>query len=718
MNIYSSASLSASLFCLILGGFILIKRKNDKKCKLFSIATIFTGLWATFPFVLSRAPDKDSALFFARIVYIFAFLTPPAWLHFMLTLVKDKWLFKEKAILILSYTSCIPFLLFLFNPLFIKGTNRAAPHFSVIPGPLFIFFVILFTMIFIYVIKTAFHTFKTTSGYKKNQLKFILLSFIFGFLSGAFHFGAAYFHNELFPHDFLLVTYIGLIAYAIIKYRLMDITLTITRTGVFIAVYTLVFGLPYLLAIWGKAYLSTLLGNNWWLGPLVLMSVLGTVGPFIYIFLEKRAEYIILRDQRRYQETLKLAAREIARIRNPKKLFNLIVHIVNKTVGITHSAIYLFEAKAKEFSLKAKRGLISRQSVSMNNENALISWLEAHKEPLLYEEIKRKAEENANSIFKELEERMRLLNAAVIVPGFLEGKLFGFLTLGDKRSGKMYTSEDLNSFSVLASQSVLAIENALLYENIEEQVRLRTNELIEVQKQLVQAEKLATVGTLAGGVAHEINNPLTAILTNVQMMLMDDSNDALLDRESLALIEEATKRCREIVKKLMVYARKPLEPSKVSNVNFLKAIENVISFLHYQLEQENVKIIFAAKKENRYLVNADCNELEQVVTNLILNAKDAIRKIKKSGSVYIRLFKTNGAMSLEVKDEGAGIPQEILSKIFDPFFTTKDVGQGLGLGLSISQAIVEKYNGVISVQSALGKGSVFTVRFPSIGPDA
>lgn len=502
-------------------------------------------------------------------------------------------------------------------------------------------------------------------------------------------------------------------AYAVVKYRLMNIKVAITRTGIFVAVYTLVLGTPFVIANWFKNWLIAVFGTNWWIFPSGLLVILATVGPFIYIYLNHKAEIRLLYEQHNYQKILIQAAREMARIRNLKRLLNLIVHTVTKTVRISHSAIYLFNSRSNQFILEASRSLKKIQPSSISKESPLILWLQNHKESLVYEEINRQAQEDFKFTFKELKEEMRFLNAAVIVPGFLEDRLLGILILGDKRSGKIYTSEDLNTFSLLANEAALAIENALLYENIEEQVRQRTKELMEVQKQLIQVEKLATMGTLAGGVAHEINNPLTTILTNAQMLLTSSPIDNQLDRESLQLIEEATKRCRTIVQKLMTYAKKPLETIEVSEVDLLNVLKNVVFFLGYQLKQDNIKIITEAK-EDAYLVRGNLNELEQVVTNMVLNAKDAIKKIKKSGNIYIILSESGDKIKIEIKDDGVGIPKELISKIFDPFFTTKEVGKGTGLGLSICQAIVEKHNGLITVQSELNRGSVFTVQLPKV----
>jgi signal transduction histidine kinase len=236
---------------------------------------------------------------------------------------------------------------------------------------------------------------------------------------------------------------------------------------------------------------------------------------------------------------------------------------------------------------------------------------------------------------------------------------------------------------------------------------------VYTQNQLVHAEKLATIGTLAGGVAHEINNPLTAIMINAQMLLMDKKKLDADSCESVEMIEEASKRCRTIVQKLMTYAKKPLERSETSMVNLLTVIRNASSFLNYQLEQENIKLVVEAREEE-YMVTGNQNELEQVVTNLILNARDAIKVLKNSGQILISLTKGPEMIKFKVKDEGTGIPEGILKKIFDPFFTTKEVGKGLGLGLSICQAIIEQHKGSISVNSEFNKGATFTVQVPRV----
>lgn len=709
MNIYQLLSLTACLVCYFFAALVFLKGARNSQNRAFSLATALTGTWSAFPF-LSALPESDyTALIITRALYLLASFVPTAWFYFMVKLLND-----NRDTGKLFFFSCISifFASISFTPFLIKDVIRFSPNFSLQAGRLYIAFIAFFIIVFANILFRLIVTLRNARGYRKSRLIYVCWAYMIGALSGIIHFISTYTNKEPVPHDIFIIIYPCILTYAILKYRLMDIKLTITRTGIFVGVYTLVLGLPFLLSIFGRKWLMELIGINWWLGPLFLIMVLATVGPFAYIYFQKRAEALLLREQHRYQETLKQAARELARIHNLKRLLSLIVHIVTKAVRISHSAVYLFEEKSQRFILRANRNFRGAALAAIAKENSTVYWLEEQREPLVYEEIGRKAQDSADPVFLELQKDMKSLDANVIVPGFLKNRLLGFLVLGEKRSGDFYNAQDLNTFSVLGNQAALAIENALLYEHMEEEIKQRTAELVGIQKQLIQAEKLATVGTLAGGVAHEINNPLTAILTNVQMLLTPgDKIDSEFDRESLELIEEATKRCRSIVQKLMAYAKKPLETFILREVDLLKAIKSVLSFLGYQLEQANIEIIIDAR-ENEYLVMGNHNELEQVVTNIILNARDAIRQIKKSGVISISLSEMDDWVEMKITDDGCGIPREIISKLFDPFFTTKEVGKGTGLGLSICQSIAEKHKGMLTVDSEPNKGSVFTLRLP------
>ncbi len=241
--------------------------------------------------------------------------------------------------------------------------------------------------------------------------------------------------------------------------------------------------------------------------------------------------------------------------------------------------------------------------------------------------------------------------------------------------------------------------------HLEDKVEERTRQLKETQEQLIQSAKMATIGTLAGGVAHEINNPLGAILTNTQMLIIEVKDPD--QREALKLIEEGTRRCRDIVMALLKYSRKPefdeFKPVELNNI-----INDVCNLLQHQLDTENIHI----KKEYGDIpqIEGNANELQQVFTNLILNARDAIKRTGDAREITIRTYRENNSVVAQVIDTGCGILKENISKIFDPFFTTKDVGKGTGLGLSIAYKVIEKHNGKMEVSSILGKGTTFTIK--------
>ncbi|MDD2657996.1 MAG: ATP-binding protein [Candidatus Pacebacteria bacterium] len=721
MNLYGISSILTGITSLAMAVFVYIRGRKNKLALIWSAFAASASFYGFGAFMVTSANNSEQACFWWQLAYIGIILLPFLFvlLAYEFLNIRRPWIIK-----ILGFCTFI-FLAanFFFRNLFIKGCSlyftdmpSVKPIYFVYPGGPLLYVFILFAFFgwVTYAHLELIINYRRISILKRHQIKYFFFAAALGFIGG----GASFlpcFGISFYPLlNFAVPLYFIIMSYAIMRYHLIDIKVAITRTGIFIAVYTLVLGVPFAVTAWLKNWLVGIFGANWVIFPLGLMVILATAGPFIYIYLQRKAEEKLLREQRSYQDILRQTAMGMTRIHNLQQLLDLIANAVTANVHISHSAVYLYDADSGKFSLKSGSNLRSSQPNSIDRESLVINWIRKEKKALVYEEIRQSAIDDPDLISKKIVEDMRELGAAIIIPSFLEEKLLSLLVLGDKFSGKIYTLEDLNIFSILANQTALAIESALLYENIEEQVRRRTKELLEVQKQLVHAEKLATVGTLAGGVAHEINNPLTAVLTNVQMLLsLPNSLDAD-SKESLELIEEATKRCRTIVQKLMAYAKKPLEsvpPAKT--VDMFHAVLNVVTFLKYQLEQENIKIVTQAK-EGEYLVTGNQSELEQVLTNIILNARDAIRQVKKGGLISISFSKDSKSVKVGIKDDGPGISKEITHKIFDPFFSTKDVGKGTGLGLSICQAIIEKHNGSISVESEAGKGATFTISIPVV----
>jgi two-component system NtrC family sensor kinase len=240
---------------------------------------------------------------------------------------------------------------------------------------------------------------------------------------------------------------------------------------------------------------------------------------------------------------------------------------------------------------------------------------------------------------------------------------------------------------------------------LEKRVEERSEELRQVQDVLVQSEKLASMGKIAAGVAHEINNPLTSILLNTHLMLekAEPSSPAF---ESLTLIADETARCSNIVKGLLEFARQT-PPQKVqTDINTL--LDRTIQLLENQAAFQNI-VIIRQLAEDLPALSLDRTKIQQVFWNLMINAAEAM---VKGGTLMIisRLAGDGRAVEARFVDTGPGIPKDILNKLFDPFFSTKS--SGLGLGLSVCYGIIEGHRGSISVESEPGHGAAFTVRLP------
>jgi two-component system, NtrC family, sensor kinase len=286
------------------------------------------------------------------------------------------------------------------------------------------------------------------------------------------------------------------------------------------------------------------------------------------------------------------------------------------------------------------------------------------------------------------------------------------ITEGDYSRKVEVSSDDeigflANNFNAMVSELVRAHQELKEWaETLERKVEQRTTELKAMQAHLIQSEKLAGVGKLAAGVAHEINNPLTCVLTNSSLILSDLPPDDPR-REDLQSVVNETLRCRKIVKGLLDFARQT-KPQK-HNLDLNKVVEDVLSLVRNQAAFRNITIETAMDPVLPSVL-ADADQMRQVFLNIFLNAADAM---PQGGVLRIRSSfesKSNRVM-LQISDTGAGIPLEIQDKLFEPFFSTKKTGTGLGL--SIAYGIMERHKGALKVESAPGHGTTIVVSLPT-----
>jgi two-component system NtrC family sensor kinase len=304
------------------------------------------------------------------------------------------------------------------------------------------------------------------------------------------------------------------------------------------------------------------------------------------------------------------------------------------------------------------------------------------------------------------------------VPIVSKGKVFGNLYLTEKQGAEEFSEDDEDIAMTLAAQAAIAIENASLYEELHRSYQ----ELKRSQALLLRQEKLASLGRLAAGLAHELNNPLNTIAGFVEALQRRSQAEALLASKEfedfprfLKMVQGEVDRAASIVRRLLDFARQR-EPA-FALVDLGQVISESVSFVERQAAMANKRIL-VEPLPSPVQVKADAQMLQQLLLNLLTNALDAI---EGTGEVRIAVNSLAGkqargqqeVIQLSVVDNGCGIPPENLPKVFDPFFTTKEVGKGTGLGLPICQSIVEQHGGTLEVKSeGIGKGATVTVKLP------
>jgi len=243
---------------------------------------------------------------------------------------------------------------------------------------------------------------------------------------------------------------------------------------------------------------------------------------------------------------------------------------------------------------------------------------------------------------------------------------------------------------------------------LEQKVRQRTEELVAMQARVSQSERLASLGMLAAGVAHEINNPLGGILALTSLTLEDMPPDNP-NRENLEEIVHQSQRCRDIVKGLLEFSRQSRMGEDLVELD--KVLDDTLSLISKQAAFFNVVVVKEYDPRIRAVL-ANRSELQQVFMNILMNAAQAV---EEHGTIRIvtRQAAADETVEVLISDTGHGIPPEDIGRIFDPFFSTKPSGQGTGLGLSIAYGIITSHRGTIVVDSEVGQGTTFTIRLPA-----
>ncbi len=324
-------------------------------------------------------------------------------------------------------------------------------------------------------------------------------------------------------------------------------------------------------------------------------------------------------------------------------------------------------------------------------EDGIIDWVLRERRPVVIEDMETVEQPGVEE------------GCTVLAPLSVRGKDIGVYALYCRRPKDEFNSGEMDLLGVLSNQTAIAIENSRLYSDLE-----ATNaQLKDSQHQLLTAAKMAAIGELAGGVAHEVNNPLQIILSRVQLMRMQN-REVTKVVQGLDLVEHNVRRISKIIRALLGFAGHNAQDGEWGECDIGQALAQAMALVQHQLDRGLIETEFVGG-ESLPPIEGNVGELEQVFINLLINAQNAM---PKGGRLKVSAQALGDTIEVRFADTGVGIPPELLERIFTPFFTTRSDEGGTGLGLAVSYGIIERHQGQITVESTVGKGTTFILRLP------
>lgn len=686
--LYSTA---ITVFCL--AGFVAFQNVHKAIKIPYVLYSLCISIWASGQAWALQETRHDISLFAVRnychsgVIFI-----PILFIHFIMVLLR---IAKEKKrFIVFCYLIGLIFLaLDNFTPLVIRDVALFPPIFNLVylPGYLHPPLVFLFISLVIYGNVLLLKGYRSASGQKYLQLKWLCWVTILAYIGGAPNFLLGYRIQLkwLMPFGtYILPIYVAGTTYAIIRHQLMDIEIVIKKTLVFAALFTSVFGIVVGITLLIQQFIA---GGRAWGFALSALAVVLVVRPLENFLIRMTDKYLFQKKYdykdliRRFMEELKTM------VLNVRDIAQSTVDFLNASIRPARSAIFMYNKFTNKYELIASINF-SGKGLAVTPDMPLINRLAETGKILNLGRDKLLEPQEKN--------QFAALGVELIIPLMIHKELIGVLCLGKKKSDEEYIEDDIEVLSAFSGALSISLNNALLFD------------------ERADAEKRALVGTIATGINHEIGNPLNIITIKLDSFLILAKEGLLKEKSKERILEEVNdiaRICRDNAKRIAEITRQVSEFAKpdkqliFDKVNINDVIDETTVFLEHGMILGREKIIKDIAHRSLYAI-ADRGQLKQILFNLLKNASCAIDK--ETGRIVISADNNKlDEIVIKVSDNGCGIAEQDIDKIFIPFFTTKEPGKGTGLGLALVKIMVERNNGKIMVESQKGKGATFTLAF-------
>ncbi|MDP8212582.1 MAG: ATP-binding protein [Candidatus Zapsychrus exili] len=702
MTFWAVSSLINLFTSFSLGIFVFSRSKKALANITYGIFCLSVSAWSIAYFFWQISDNYIHAFLWSKVLMAAGVFIPICYLHYiyaMLRLSKDR-----KVEIYFAYAFGVVSMCLCFTGYFIKGVSQKL-YFEYWPdaGDLFGYFLAIWFFIVLRTVYLLLRYLRISDGLHRTQIKYLLIATIIGWSGGITNF-PLWFNIPVPPVGNILVSvHLCIIAYAIIRLRLMDIKLVISRATIFILVYTLVLGIPFYVGF-------KLFGVGLWLIPVLTMAVLATAGPYLYIFLQRRAEARILSEQKQYQKTLKSASLGMAKIKELKHLLDFIIHTLYRSIKIEHCSIYLFDEVEESYALRATTA--DKKIKSIKSDSELINYFINNQNPIIIEELKGKYEQQGKIINNDFLDSFISIDAELIVPIFSDKRVLALITMGKKKSRQIYSEDDLTVFDILAKQAATSIENAVFYEESKKDLAQQFHE-----------SRLRSLGALGSGIAHQMYNRLNVISLGGDSLLelLDNIKEGKVSEEIIKEIRENVERMTksamrgtEITEAIKNYAKTDIAPQSISLDEVVKSSMSLVAVKHPRLQYN---LITEYNTSNQ--IWANYSTLQDIVYNALDNSCDAM-EIKKENQnnqgyqpeIIIMSEIMGDIIKIEIKDNGIGMTKDELDKVLVPFYTTKGSKKGTGMGINMVYHLLLANKGTLNVDSKSGEWTIVTITLP------
>jgi signal transduction histidine kinase len=682
MSLFSIAGLLLGITCLLLAG-IVAKNGRSKLHFVWAFFNVAVAIWGIGCFIVGQATSESTALFGWKFAHVGGLFVAVLFYHMVCIFCN----LNRPLSIITAYSLGILFLW--FNIMTDHFINKTRVVFDLIYNDATTLYYIsnmLWLLLVLWSFMELLKFLPKTQGIKRTQTLYIIGGFLIGFVGGASTFLPEFNIDILYPFGNITIPLYCLIAtYAILRYRLMDINLAIKKTLVYSLSAGVLTSVFVVLVLSMTTYLSGFIGiTSFWITVVAALIIAFLFTP-LKEKIQKFIDTLFYKTTYDYYATIQNVSHHLASSFDRNEIYHYIVDTIFTTLKL--KSVYLLSEENKDFEITYARssefpfGVESTgETIKIARGSEITEMLEGINTTIVKEEVQQ--------LYPDLvllPEELKPFKGEVVVPIYIDNKLTHLLILGQKQSGDIFTDENIKLLDTIANQTAIALKNAGLY------------------AEKVQSERLASIGMMSATLAHEIKNPLSSIKVFTQL-IPERYNDREFRETFSRLVSGEIQRIDGLLSELLDFS-KPT-PINIGRVHAQKLLDDCIRLVLENFEENGIKIM--KTYHGKFNIAGDADRLKQAILNILLNSQQAL---KAGEQLEVELLSSDNYINMVIKDNGTGIPGNIIDKIFDPFVTTKQ--RGAGLGLAISKKIIEDHGGSISVESKLGKGTAFRIKVPT-----